>query len=573
VVIYAVAVAVVAVLVYANSLPNGFTFDDVVVVQENPLVQSGTPGEILSRPYWPVEHAGRYRPEVTYRPLTVLTYRIDHALFGPDPLPFHVVNVLLHALVSVVLLLLAHAVSGSRNVALVAGLLFAVHPVHTEAVAGIVGRAELLAAAGWTGALLVHVRRPRLAPVAVFGLALAGAWSKEPAVTLPAAILLMAWFRKTLSTRETVADLAAAGLAAAWMLAARAQVLGSALSTGSGAAYWDGGSLSVRLSTALVAFGKYVQVFVFPWKLSADYSFDQIPLATGLGDVRVVIGLTLVAGCVFVAVRPFLGGRRSLAALGMGLFLVPFLPVSNFLFPLNVIVAERLLYLPSVGLCLAVGAAVGPRLGSKRRGAVLAVAAVLVIIAARSVVRNPVWGSDAALFEQTVKDAPRSARAWAGLAQVRAAQGRSGEAADCYGRALAIRPGSYAALDGLGHLAMEREAFAEALGHFREAALASPAEPGPLYNAGVVHLRGGNPQRAVDSFEAALRLDARHPGSVAGIAAAWQMMAVHSASSGRLSEAEQALLQGIARVRELGGDPSAMVAMLGEVRAEAGDAR
>jgi len=354
------------------------------------------------------------------------------------------------------------------------------------------------------------------------------------------------------------------------MLAARAQVLGSALNTGSGAAYWDGGDLSARLSTALVAFGKYARLFAFPWKLSADYSFDQIPVATGLGDVRAAIGLVLVVGLVSLSVVPFARGRRSLVALGMGLFLVPFLPVSNLFFPLNVIMAERLLYLPSVGLCLAVGAVVGPRLGSRWRGAALGVAAVLVILTVRTMVRNPVWGNDAVLFEQTVQDAPRSARAWAGLAQVRAAQGRPGEAAECYERTLAIQPASYAALDGLGHLAMDREAFAEALRHFREAALASPAEPAPLYNAGAVHLRGGNPQRAQASFEAALRLDAGHSDSVAGIAAAWQMMAVHAASAGRLSDAEQALLRGIERLRELGGDPSGMTAMLGEVRAEAG---
>jgi tetratricopeptide (TPR) repeat protein len=322
----------------------------------------------------------------------------------------------------------------------------------------------------------------------------------------------------------------------------------------------------VRLSTALVAFGKYVLLFVFPKTLSAEYSFDQVPLAHGPADPRALVGLALLAAAGLIAV-----GRlraRPPVSLGMALFLVALLPVSHLLFPVNVILAERLLYLPSVGLSLAAAAWAAPRLDG--RAARWAAVVVVTLLGVRAAVRDPVWADDATLFEHTVRDAPRSAKAWAALGAVRAEQERPDEARACFERALEIQPRSYAALDGLGHLALERGAWTEALARFQEAARVSPAEPAPLCNAGVVHLRGGNPQRAIEAFEAALKLDPHHAASVQGLAAAWQTLGVRLAEAGRLEDAAEALEKGTERVRELGGDTAGLEATLADVRRDLG---
>jgi tetratricopeptide (TPR) repeat protein len=192
---------------------------------------------------------------------------------------------------------------------------------------------------------------------------------------------------------------------------------------------------------------------------------------------------------------------------------------------------------------------------------------VVALFGVRAALRAPVWADDATLFEHTVRDAPRSARAWAGLGGVRMDQDRPEDAARCFETALSIDPDSYPAHDGLGHVALGQGAYPEAMAHFAEAARISPREPASLYNAGVVHLRGGNPRRAIQAFEEALKIDPAHGLSVEGLASAWQAHAVRQAEAGMLAEAAESLTAAIDRVHELGGDTSALEAMLAEVRA------
>jgi tetratricopeptide (TPR) repeat protein len=336
---------------------------------------------------------------------------------------------------------------------------------------------------------------------------------------------------------------------------------------------WDEGSVSVRLATALVAAGKYAGLFAFPATLSAEYSFDQIPLARGLGDARALAGLAVLTAAAAAATRFFASRQRSLAACGVSLSLLAFLPVSNFLFALNVILAERLFYLPSVGLCWAGGSllAAAPRRLPGRLGFALG-AAVLVLLAARSVLRNPVWANDLVLFGQTSRDAPRCARVWARLGQLRAEAGRDAEARESFARALAIDPAEYAAHDGLGHLALDgagpadAERLAEALRSFEAAARAQPRNPEPLYNASRVHRIGGRPDVAIESLEAALAIDPSHELSKEALAAAWQAAAVQEARAGDLAGAESTLVRGIRRAREIGAHTVRMEEMLAEVR-------
>ena len=568
-------VAIVAFAVYANTLGHDFTYDDVPVVRDDDSLATAGWLETLQRPYWPTGIDDHARPVVSYRPVTTLSFALNRRAFGEGAFSFHLVNVLLHALVCGLVHRLAARWLGEGNRATVAALLFAVHPVHVEAVAGIVGRAELLAATFYLGALLVFSRRgagPGEA-AALLLLSLAGALSKEHAVTLPVAILLVAAFRGELRARPTWVATAATTTGVAISLAMRSAVLGSALDVGPAKTYWDGGDALVRISTALVAFAKYLALFVFPRTLSADYSFDQIPLASGLSDVRALAGLVLLLGMAAFLFREIRSGRRSATALGLALFLLTLVPVANVLFPVNVILAERLLYLPSLGLCVA---AVALLAGAARRLPVRAsavlTALVLLALAGRTVARNPAWKDDDALFTRTVADAPRSARAWAKLGEIRAEQGRADEAREHLQRALEIHPGEYGALDRLGHLALEAadpipaEARDEALRWFEAAGRADPTNPAPPYNRGIAELRAGRPDRAREAFEESLALSPSFAPAAQGLASAWQLRAVREAGAGRLDVAQATLETGIVRVREVGGDPSSMETMLAEVR-------
>ncbi len=148
-------VALLAFAVYANSITNGFSFDDIAIVRDSQHVVNLEWTAIWYDNYWPRTEG--VQPDILYRPITLWSYLANEALFPGAAWAFHLVNVSLHALVSVLLTLLAWRLIGDRRVALITGILFAVHPAHTEVVSNIVGRAELLAALWSLLALLVYL--------------------------------------------------------------------------------------------------------------------------------------------------------------------------------------------------------------------------------------------------------------------------------------------------------------------------------------------------------------------------------------------------------------------------------
>ena len=160
--IWPALVALTAALVYLNALGNGFALDDVNIVRDNPHIRSvaGLPG-LFARPYWPDAEGVA---SGLYRPITLATFALDRAVWGGGAAGFHAVNVALHALVSALAWFVGRRVGIHYGTALLAALLFAVHPIHVEAVANIVGRSELLAAAGVLAAWLSHRRAAEAPP-------------------------------------------------------------------------------------------------------------------------------------------------------------------------------------------------------------------------------------------------------------------------------------------------------------------------------------------------------------------------------------------------------------------------
>ncbi|MGH9868357.1 MAG: hypothetical protein ACREAA_09365, partial [Candidatus Polarisedimenticolia bacterium] len=183
------AAALVAAACYLNTFGNGFVFDDLDVIVRNPLVageQAGDLARTFSTHYW--HHVRDYGN--LYRPLTILSYAANHAVSGLEPWSYHAVNLALHALASALVVVLAVALGLPVGAAAAAGLLFAAHPVHTEAVAGVVGRAELLAACAVLGAWCLHLGGSGIRRALGVGLLFAlGLFSKENAAVLPALLL------------------------------------------------------------------------------------------------------------------------------------------------------------------------------------------------------------------------------------------------------------------------------------------------------------------------------------------------------------------------------------------------
>ena len=457
--------ALAAALAFANSVGNDFAYDDRLVIVGNEDIQrlETLPGTFV-KPYWPNAHG---RELGLWRPVATWVYGLQWALWDGNPAGFHLVNVLLNCLAAaLVVLLLGQLLPVSA--ALLAGLLFAVHPVHTEAVANVVGMAELLSGTLYLGACLVSVRcRGRMGAgrvVFVAGLFLAAVLTKESAVTLPGAVFLTDAARRNLRIGHLRAYLAerwplyaVLGVAIGLVFAGRVAVLGSVADPypPMGAEILTGGEVS-RIWTVLGTWPEVFRLLFFPLDLSADYTPRVIPIAFGW-TARSVCGLLIGLGALVIGGwswrrGPISPDRLSPAAAGFGVlwFVVTVSPVSNLLFLSGVLLAERTLYLPSVGFAAGVGWMLAQLRWERPRTGTVVVAAVLGLLCCRTIVRNPTWKDNATVFGTLLRERPESGRAQWVSGDMYMGRGDHLRGLAAYRRAIGMVGGSYTLLAEVG---------------------------------------------------------------------------------------------------------------------------
>jgi Flp pilus assembly protein TadD len=474
----------VAVAAYVNSVANGFAYDDNSVVLGNPVVTEGRWGDALLAPYWAeAGHEG-----TLYRPVTVGAFTAEWRLWHGSPLGYHAVNVLVHALVSaLVLALLARFVP--MPAALAGAVWFAVHPVHVEAVANVVGLAELLAAAAVLGACLLYLqgagtpgrRAARLGALSV--LYLVGLGAKEIAVTLPGVLLLLEVCRRDRASplsvrlrREALVYLSLTAVLAAYLVL-RASVLGTITGEIPSPAL-QGLTTGERILTALTVWPEYLRLMVFPRTLSADYAPGVLMTARG-------VSATVVAGAVVVLawVGSAFAARRAAptVAAGLGWFAITILPVSNLLFPAGILLAERTLYLPSVGVALAVGGlaeAVRRRAPPRTLRGTAALGLVAgVALFVRTVERNPAWMSTFVVLSTLADEHPESFLALRTRASGLAHVGEFDQAARYFDLAAELVPRHYGVLTEAADFFARRRSDERAEELVRQAIAVAPDQP------------------------------------------------------------------------------------------------
>ena len=405
----------VVLLAYANSFGAGFTLDNQGLILNDPRIHTAS-SENLARIFqhtywWPTGESGLYRP------VTTLSYLFNYAVLGNggDPAGYHWINFLLHAGNVLLLWILARRYWDAFLPPLFLAVLWAVHPILTESVTNIVGRADLLAGAALLGGFLLYLKsaetqgwRRTACLAGLMAVTTVGVFSKESAVAILGVILLSAMDGRSLpsATRSRLWTLVR-GCAAVlppilWMLYQRSVVLAASAPTQfpfTDNPLVGGGFWTARL-TALQVIARYLALLVWPVRLSCDYSFAQIPLATGSAqDWLSWIAVALAAAGVLVLFR----WNRTGFFLAASAFLV-FLPTSNLLFPFGTIMAERFLYLPSIAFAAGVVAAAFrfPRFAPPLLCVLIAAFAV------RTVARNADWHDDLTISEAAVRASPRS---------------------------------------------------------------------------------------------------------------------------------------------------------------------
>ncbi|XP_052588339.1 protein O-mannosyl-transferase TMTC4 isoform X3 [Peromyscus californicus insignis] len=398
-------VGFVSLVCFARSYDGDFVFDDSEAIVNNKDLQSDTPlGDLWHHDFWGSRLSSNTSHK-SYRPLTVLTFRINYYLSGGFyPVGFHVVNILLHGGISILMLDvfsvlfggLQYTSKGRRvhlapRASLLATLLFAVHPVHTECVAGVVGRADLLCALFFLLSFLGYCQAFKEGNkegthsstfwvlLSIF-LGAVAMLCKEQGITVLGLnavfdILVIGKFniletvQKVLhkdKSLENIGTLRNGGLlfrmtlltfGGTGMLYVRWKIMGTGppafTEVDNPASFAD--SMLVRAINYNYYYSLNAWLLLCPWWLCFDWSMGCIPLIKSVGDCRVIALAALwlcLIGLIFQALCSEDNCKRRILTLGLGFLVIPFLPASNLFFRVGFVVAERVLYLPSAGYCM-----------------------------------------------------------------------------------------------------------------------------------------------------------------------------------------------------------------------------
>ncbi|XP_058132439.1 protein O-mannosyl-transferase TMTC4 isoform X3 [Dasypus novemcinctus] len=510
-------VGFVSLICFARSYDGEFVFDDSEAIVNNKDLQADTPlGDLWHHDFWGSKLSSNTSHK-SYRPLTVLTFRINYYLSGGfHPVGFHVVNILLHCGISVLMVDVFSVVFGglqytskgrrlnlAPRASLLAALLFAVHPVHTECVAGVVGRADLLCALFFVLSFLGYCKAFKesnkegtcSSTFWVLLSILLGAVAmlcKEQGITVlglnaifdilvKGKLNILEIVQKVLhkdKALENAGVLRNAGLRFRMLLltaggAATLYVRWTIMGTGppaftevdNPASFAD--SMLVRAINYNYYYSLNAWLLLCPWWLCFDWSMGCIPLIKSVSDWRIIALAALwfcLIGLICQALCSEDSHKRRILTLGLGFLVIPFLPACNLFFRVGFVVAERVLYLPSVGYCmlLTFGFTALSRHTKKKKLIAAVILGILFINMLRCMIRSGEWRNEEQLFRSALSVCPLNAK-YADL-------NRHVDALNAWRNATALKPEHSLAwnnmiilLDNTGNLAQAEAVGREAL--------------------------------------------------------------------------------------------------------------
>jgi len=431
-----------SILLYANTLSHDFALDDAIVITDNMHVQKGWAGlmDIFNKDtfhgFFKTDKQGLLEGG-RYRPFTLAMFAVELSIFGKSPFWGHLFNLLWYALTGIVLYLLSSGLFAYRwNKILSAWLAFAValifiaHPLHTEAVANIKGRDEIMALLGCLAALYFSLRSYHSKQIGWEALAvlafLIGIFSKENAITFLAVVPLTYWFFTDASVGKIIRYTAPFLVIALVFLLIRSAVLPNVQIGTVSRELMNNPFLKLegtqyvpftgaeKQATVFYTLGKYLQLFLAPYPLTHDYYPMQIPRMDWSKPAS-ILSFLLYLG---MGIYGVLGLRKkSPIAYGFLFYLSTLSIVSNLFLVVGTNMSERLVFMPSVGLCFALVAGLaalfyGTKLPQTLRpqSLLVSIGALALVFAGLTIMRNPAWKNNLTLFRTDAKTSTNSAK-------------------------------------------------------------------------------------------------------------------------------------------------------------------
>ncbi len=498
-----IIIAGLASLVFLNSLPNQFVYDDEFTITNNYFVKTWNNLPLLfSRDYFKVSG------ELSYRPFVTLSYFIDYSCWKLNPAGFHLTNTILHTLNAVLLFFLLTRIFGSQTASFAAALIFSVHPVLAETVNAVSYREDLLAATFFIASFLLYLKTPKgkgaSAPAYVASLLcyLLGLFSKEMAITLPLLIFLydVIFAKPNNLIQRLTRYYPGYILIAAFYLLVRFIILHNPVES---AVSYPEGSILVNFLTMTKVLASYIKLFILPAHLCADY---VVPYSTSLLNISFVLSFALLAAAGVIVYKLFFCSKTLFFAVVW--FLVCLLPVLNIV-PIENIMAERYLCLPVIGYCMITGNLL-TRCGNKTgffvkyRIAVVLLILVLAAFSFRTVQRNMVWIDQTVLWTNTAKTSPESFKAHNNLGNIYRNEGRLDEAVAEFRYAILLYDDYVDAHNNLGVTYRKKGMLKAAMEEYKRALQINPHYPYAHNNLGVLLAKSNYLDMAIAEFHNAV---------------------------------------------------------------------
>uniref|UniRef100_A0A671Q1B6 dolichyl-phosphate-mannose--protein mannosyltransferase n=1 Tax=Sinocyclocheilus anshuiensis TaxID=1608454 RepID=A0A671Q1B6_9TELE len=532
--------AFVALICFINSYDGDFVFDDSEAIIHNKDLNPDTPlSNIWKNDFWG-SNLSSNSSHKSYRPLTVLTFRINYLLAGGlHPIGFHVLNVALHCVISVLMIdvfaiLIGGLVHNGREAKLslspkasfLAALFFAAHPVHTESVAGIVGRADLLCALFFQLSFLVYCKAfqggdKTFSVLWIFGSILLCAVAmlcKEQGITVlgvnAAYDILMVCNLNIYELAHQLSGLlmrlALLFLGGSFLLYARWRIMGTG--PPSFTEVDNPASFAENVILRIVNYNYYYSLnawlLLCPWWLCFDWSMGCVPLIKSAADWRIFWPLLLwccLMGLVYQALCSQDSNKRRTLTFGLVLLVIPFLPASNLFFRVGFVIAERVLYLSSAGYCLILAYAVGYCSCHWKKHKVCG------LLCSRLVSRSQQWRSEQSLFASALSVCPLNAKVHYNIGKNLADRGNQSAAVKYYREAVRLHPKYVHAMNNLGNILKERNELKEAEELLSAAVHIQPDFAAAWMNLGIVQNSLKKFDEAEQSYWNAIRFRKKYP--------------------------------------------------------------
>jgi len=544
-----VSIVLVSVLIYGNSVKCDFVLDDNYIIEENSVIRSlkNIP-LIFSSGYW--DHTGSdHTGSNAYRPIAITSFAIDYWLWKLNPMGYHLHNLLIHTLNSLLFFyMLLSIFKGDQQlykpfnqylIIWFLPILFAVHPIHTEAVTSVVGRADLMATFFVLAAYLMYIKflekkyfRYYVISIVSFGLALL---SKEMAIAFMGIIFLHDVFsgnfarsdadnqnllhrlqRLYLHLRYYLGYIAMAGL----YIGVRIFLFGR-IGSDTTRQFFFNKSLAVRFLTMSKVMAYYVKSLIIPYPLHVEYGdYSVIKMSYYVFEPS-----TLLSLCVLI----LMGGlviwffkRIKLASFGLAIFFLTILPVSHIV-PIGALMGERFLYLPSVGFTLFFSLFFIRYQQRLRVIGLVSLLLIIIVIGLYSIVtvrRNFDWRSEYNLWASTVETTPDNHIAHFNLGVVCSRENRLTEALFHYNKSIEFSPTFYDGYLGLSNVYMKLNLYDKAMDTLIKATILFPKDYRAFYNLGNAYLHKGDLKQAVSVYRKSLEINPRSAEAYGNLAIA-----------------------------------------------------